>query len=152
MKTGISPLCNVGIYIQSRAPNQSAYVNSGFICKFEPRFMLTEKVGVLNQSSVDACAELLHLAARCTRAHMSSQLDVKRPVLLGAAVRPTERRGSNRTRHGGTQHKTAYWYFLSVSRDLARGSTREKSRSLTACEIAHSVEATSCNSDQRRRA
>ena len=62
--------------------------------------MLTEKVGALNQSSVDACAELLHLAARCTRAHMSSQLDVKRPVLLGAAVRPTERRGSNRTRHG----------------------------------------------------
>ena len=69
-------------------------------CKFEPRFMLTEKVGVMNQSSVDATAELLLDPARCTRARMSSQINVKRPNLLCADAVAHEWRRSSPTRHG----------------------------------------------------
>ena len=87
-------------HIQYRHPIRAAYVNSGLICKFEPRFMLTEKVGVMNQSSVDATAELLLDPARCTRARMSSQMNVKRPILLCADAVAHEWRRSSPTRHG----------------------------------------------------
>ncbi len=62
--------------------------------------MLTENVGVMSQSPVDATAELLLQSARCARARMSSQIEVKMPILLGADAVALQMKRSSPTRHG----------------------------------------------------
>ena len=61
--------------------------------------MLTENVGVKSQSPVDATAALRRQSARCTRARMGSQIEVKMPMLLGADAVALQMKRSGQTRH-----------------------------------------------------
>ena len=80
--------------------HERAYENLRLICNLDPVCMLTMKVGVMMESSVDATAELLLDPARCARARMSSQIEVKMPILLGADAVALQMKRSSPTRHG----------------------------------------------------
>ena len=63
---------------------------------------LRTNVGVMNQSPVDATGadELLLQSARCARARMSSQIEVKMLILLGADAVAQQIKRSSPTSHG----------------------------------------------------